>query len=358
MGEGDAGNIRLEAQKLTVLDGSTISAATMGAGKGGNINIQVNVVSLSGLDAQGEGSSILAATLSLSDLDIESLFDLEIESDERLADLLEIENTGDGGTIELVADHLILKDDAIIGVGTFGPGHGGNINIQAKTINLSSEGSIEAASEDQGNAGHVTLRVEDTVKMQDTSINTEALNAHGGDIDIQSLGYLYLIDSEITTSINAKDGSDGNILLNNAFIILDDSRIIAKTKSGEGGDIDITTKGIYTFRPSEIKASGDLNIQITIAKDALEGLMILPATFFEAKKQHQPSCTGKTKKRSHFVVIKSDGIPNSPDDLLPSGPSLSNQTTVLEYQPDLPKRLKTNLSNKNNKLEIVPPQLF
>ncbi|MCK5522063.1 MAG: filamentous hemagglutinin N-terminal domain-containing protein [Thiomargarita sp.] len=356
MGEGDAGNIRLEAQKLTVQDGSTISAATMGAGKGGNINIQVDEVSLSGLDTQGEGSSILAATLSLSDLDIESgeiLTDLL-----ELADLLETENTGDGGTIELVADHLILKDDAIIGVGTFGTGHGGNINIQAKTIHLSSGGSIEAASEVQGNAGHVTLRVEETVKMQDSSINTEAFNAHGGDIDIQSLGYLYLIDSGITTSINAKDSSDGNILLNNAFIILDNSKIIAKTKSGEGGDIDITTKGIYTFLPSEIKASGDLNIQITVAKDALESLMILPAKFFEAKKQLQPSCSQRAKERSHFVVIKSEGIPNSPDDLLPSGPALSNQTAVLEYQPDLPKRLKTNLSNKNNEVEIVPPQLF
>ncbi len=351
MGEGDAGHIRLEAQKLTMLDGSTISAATMGAGKGGNINIQVSdVVSLSGLDAQGEGSSILAVTLSLSDLDI--------DRGEILADLFKIENTGDGGTIELVTDHLILKEDAIIGVGTLGTGHGGNINIQAKIINLSSGGSIEAASEVQGNAGHVTLRVEDTVKMQDSSINTEAFNAHGGDIDIQSLGYLYLIDSGITTSINAKDSSDGNILLNNAFIILDNSQIIAKTKSGEGGDIDITTKGIYTFLPSEIKASGDLNIQITVAKDALESLMILPAKFFEAKKQLQPSCSPKTKERSHFVVIKSEGIPNSPDDLLPSGPALSNQTAALEYQPDLPKRVIINLSNKNKELEIVPPQLF
>jgi hypothetical protein len=86
--------------------------------------------------------------------------------------------------------------------------------------------------------------------------------------------------------------------------------------------------------------------------------MILPAKFFEAKKQLQPSCSQKMKERSHFVVIKSEGIPNSPDDLLPSGPALFNQTAVLEYQSDLPKRLKINLPNKNKGLEIVPPQLF
>jgi hypothetical protein len=52
-------------------------------------------------------------------------------------------------------------------------------------------------------------------------------------------------------------------------------------------------------------------------------LLVLPKEFLDADSQRPPPC--RIDNRSHFVVTESEGAPVSPDDLLPSGPLLSNE---------------------------------
>lgn len=334
---GDAGDIWLDVSGLHT-DGAIIFANTFGMGQGGSVKIDARQIHLkdaaigASTTDTGQGGQIV---IEAQELNISGQIYEENEASPSgiyaFSDSLD-ENAGNAGNILLKIDEIRLTEGANINALTMGPGQGGTVVIHAQNINLNENSRIGAVSKGQGHAGGVTLKIGNTLTLQDANIDTraEASHAHGGDITIDSQRYLYLINSGITTSIHAEDGSDGNIILNlpESFIVLDNSRIIAETQSQDGGDVDITTKGIYQFSPSIIKASGDLYIEITAAKDSLEGFEALSTEHLDLNEQLHSPCEARAENRSQFVVVKSRGTPIAPDDLLPSGSLLLEFNSV------------------------------
>jgi large exoprotein involved in heme utilization and adhesion len=190
---------------------------------------------------------------------------------------------------------------------------------------LNNEASISAKSTSmgRGRAGNIIIKV-DNATIQDSFVETSTEGANGGNIHITSPGYLYLTDSEITTSVFAEKGDGGNITLNPQFIVLDNSKIIAQAYEGRGGNIDITTTGIYNNTiqgifesplrrainaSSQLGIDGEIQIN-TPEIDVMEGLFTLPINFLDASQLFKEGCTPRTiantflNKGHHKVALK------------------------------------------------------
>jgi len=372
---GDGGTLSLAANELHLVDGAVIMAATAGTGNGGNIELKiVNLVKLEGIAKNGRASFITAGTqgkinnagdgstiyvtakqlqltdgsqiiatssssgkggqikLNISDKvlligknPLSNQFKTAI-----LASTTSTEtNAGDAGNIEMKVGSLHLDDEAEINAETWGPGLGGNIKIQANSLELTNNGTITALSKTTGNAGQIELDLTDRLVIKNSTIETRAENADGGDLTLKTPSYIYIVNSQITTSVSEEFGGGGNINASPKFIILDGATIFAKAKQGEGGNINVTTTGIYNFTgepiaeiinaSSEFGTDGIITIK-TPDNNSDEGLFTLPATLFDASKFINTPCGQKVAANiSSFILIPSEGTANEIGDVLPSG---------------------------------------
>jgi len=330
-GTGDAGNISLQVDKLTLKEGALISVnagsqkATQGTGQGGTLTVTAKEAIL----ITGQGSALVNNTFTDGEGGIIVISAPLLEVQDKGTIQAGTQFKGKGGFISLDVDTLNIRQDGTISTETRFKGLGGDIDIQARNINLTEGGTITTSSLGTAisEAGNVRLYVEESLKMQNGSIKTETIHADGGNILMTSPGYLYLINGTITTTVKAIGGHGGNITLSPKFIVLDNSRIKADASKGNGGNIQITTTGIYNFsgEPLEavITASSELGIDGEIAIDSPDMnldkfLVVLPDRFFDAG-TFIKNCAPQGESYQ-FIVIPLAGSPPSPYDLRNSPP--------------------------------------
>jgi filamentous hemagglutinin family protein len=307
--QGQGGTIEITSPNVTIENGGSIQAATITEGHAGNITLNVDTLRLS------NGGRIQTNTF----------------------------GSGRGGEVNIIANEGIVIEGATtgmgVGVGEGAAGLGGNLKIQTGYLQLMDttiNGGISASSFGSGNAGNIFLVLADTLLMQNSFIRTATETADGGNIQMTSPRYFYLIDSEISTSVGSGLGGGGNITIGPKFIIQDNSPIIAEAYGGPGGNIDITTTGIYLFPGgnSRISASSQFGVdgvvQIETPDESVdEGVLTLTSNFLDASALMNTPCSQRLAENlSSFIVVESYGVPTSEDDLLPSGPLLSTLPTV------------------------------
>lgn len=117
----------------------------------------------------------------------------------------------------------------------------------------------------------------------------------------------------------------GNINLNPRFIVLKDSRIIAKADKGKGGNIDIETTAYLKDAVSEVDASSKKGIHGTVDIHAAfnylgENIAPLPGDFRSAVKMLREPCIARLQggKYSSLVAEGHDAFPVEPCGLMPS----------------------------------------
>ncbi|MDM8559436.1 filamentous hemagglutinin N-terminal domain-containing protein [Candidatus Parabeggiatoa sp. HSG14] len=268
-GIGDAGNLSIQANTLTLSNGSKINVSTghrgiafQGTGKAGQLAIVANKsVSIGGgkrssglvsnTFTQGQGGKI---AITSPDVTVHKKGYIQAGT----------QWDGNAGSIILNVDTLNLTQGGFMSATTtFGTGLGGNVSVQAQNIYMTEESFLSASSLGEGDAGSIILSLEDKLTMRNSLIKTSTIKADGGDIFITAPNYLYLIDSEISTSVGTGFGYGGNITLRPEFVVQDESPIIAESYGGPGGNIQITTTSIYQFPPilkSRISASSQFGV--------------------------------------------------------------------------------------------------
>ena len=290
---GDAGNINIEANNLSLNSGSQLVSnvqpaqndRTGGRGDGGTISLNVvNLVNIVGFNTDGFSSGIVTATESGAE--------------------------GQGGNITVNTDSFQIADGAIVSSQTINQSNGGNISIDANSFTAINGGQIVTSTANSGNAGNINIQVSDSLlisgsdfnfanrltKFGDEIVGNEApgnsglfanvrleASGVGGNIDVAA-GQLNIQDgAEINVSaagtgeagslsIDAKEvtlargnitaetrvGDEGNITLNNADTLLlrNNSQLTTNaTESATGGDITISSDGIALLNNSNIAAN-------------------------------------------------------------------------------------------------------
>ncbi len=301
-GQGNAGNIQIEVRTLEATGGSSITTSTSNNGQAGTI--QVNAVDLLRLD--GFQTGIYAATRSGS--------------------------TGNGGNIIIDPDLVEITNGATIAASSLGSGIGGNINLIANRLLLNNQGSITATTTNS-DGGNIFLNIRDYMLMRNHSL----ISATAGGI-----------------------GNGGNVTINAPFILAvkgENSDIIARAFKGRGGRIDITTQGIFglEFRErltsfSDINASSDfgLNGTVTITTPGLDpsrGLTALPVNLADPAKQIVAGCSSQDRKAGQFIVTGKGGLPAAPEDSLSADRVQVDLGETLTSQPSAAPRVFTYTPN-------------
>jgi filamentous hemagglutinin family protein len=268
-GKGDAGDIIVnEANDISLTNGGQILSQTTGEGKAGNITLNI----MDNLQLVGNSSSIEASTSSSS--------------------------SGDGGSIFIDPQTVVIEDGAKIAVNSQGSGTGGSINLTANNLSLD-RGAITAATASQ-DGGNISLNVRDLLNLR----NNSSISATAG-----------------------QKGNGGNVAANANFILAypKDNQIVAKAEEGNGGNINIDTNAIFGRQNLEISASSDFGLQGTVLittpeVDPTSGLVELQGNAVDAADLvAQNPCrieNGQVAGGSTFVITGKGGLPPNPNETL------------------------------------------
>jgi filamentous hemagglutinin family protein len=281
-GIGQGGMIEINGRSLSLTTGANITASSRGEGNAGNITFNItDEINLSGVNNRGDISGIFAAT----------------------------DGQGKGGNIKVNTGKLILNNGGVISLTSSqtdpGAGAGGTLQINANNIFLDQISKLET----------------------NTAFST------GGDIFINNNGLLLLRhNSEIITSAGGGNGNGGNIFINTPFLVAiasENSNIVANALKGQGGNIAITSVGIYGIAPSpkltdksDITASSEFGLNGTIAIstpgiDPGKGLSQLPSTPVDLSGLVSSGCSRTTQaKNNSFIVTGRGGLPIDPFNVL------------------------------------------
>ncbi|HHP7230515.1 MAG TPA: filamentous hemagglutinin N-terminal domain-containing protein [Xenococcaceae cyanobacterium] len=308
-GIGNAGDIKITANSVSINNGGAITASSFGIGTSGKIDIVARErVSLNGFGFLGD-TQISSQIFTIADETGEgNANDINITTDS-----LELTNgavissetrrQGDAGNISIKeATSVFLSESAILS-GVFGGiGQGGIISIETSSLYLDESAIQTVSQEGIGNAGDINLEIADSLTLtQQSNINSgvslsegdggninltagNSLNlsqnsaisgtvfkgsiGSGGDINIVSQNLSLTENSEISSE-NQAEGNAGNInigLSNNIRlqkVFLNSSNITTAANQAAGGEINVTAE--------DIRLQGDSNILTNVNSGADNG---------------------------------------------------------------------------------------
>ncbi|SLM32121.1 putative Filamentous haemagglutinin family outer membrane protein [Desulfamplus magnetovallimortis] len=264
--EGNSGSIAISAKNLSIDGkGSTsgiFNQAYLGSqGDAGTININV-----SGLIAMTDHAYIGSDTFSIGKagnitikaekITIDSLSDIQSVADYR--------SEGPAGSIDITSKQIELSNESEISIGSYQNladkyfdddlSNKSKLTIETDILSLDENSMVTSESKVNAPASPIDINAKNIVLKNNSSVNTSAYSAHGGDITIRANNIL-LHDGLITTSVNDSEGNGngGDITLKGIqdgdsahYLVMKHGVIQANTaaSNASGGDINLDIKGI------------------------------------------------------------------------------------------------------------------
>ena len=297
LGLGDAGNVRIEAETVRVLDRSQVLAVTEAQGDGGDIEVVArDTILLDRLVAEG----------TTADTGISAQSCVIAPGDEVVCGP-DPANVGDGGNIRLEAGLVRIVDQAKVFANTLGAGDGGNISVAADIVEIdgeTDENGMETgifaqtlAASDGGPGGNIDIAAGAITLIHGVLDATSFGSGRGGGItltaDLVSLdagggGNTGIAAATLGFANDGNDGGDVVILGRPDLFVLDGAFItVSSSGSGDGGGIDamlrvltidnglVASSSTGTGTAGEISIDADTSVWITggVPGDALSGLV-------------------------------------------------------------------------------------
>ena len=286
------GDISLNASgKLTLSDGATILARSFGKGDAGNIGITANAISISGKDtsvsskvfpgAEGNSGIInlkapqvtvfddatinanLEGTGTAGKIAIDAAR-VSISKATMVADTL---GRGNAGSIGINASDDISIDGvgAVLGTQVFKDaiGNGGTINLNAPLVTLSGGATIVGNTLGKGNAGNIGITATKNISIagSDTGVGSQVLSEAGGSGGTINLNApsVNLSDGATIVGNTQGTGTGGKIAIDAAKVSISKATIAANTLGiGNAGSIginasdDISINGVGTVLATQV----------------------------------------------------------------------------------------------------------
>ncbi|MEM1393000.1 MAG: S-layer family protein [Cyanobacteria bacterium P01_H01_bin.150] len=285
IGSGNAGNVTLKVDNLTIRDGSQISTATYAGGSGGDLTlIAADSVEIAGFYNNDNGDIFPSGLFSIGETD----------------------STGNAGNLKINSSQINIRDKARISAINLGSGNAGNLVINADKISVDNQALLEAET-NVGEQGNINLNSKFIQLRRKSNITTNARGTANG----------------------------GNITINSPVIAgFEDSDIIANAVEGNGGNINITTQGLFGLKfrdkltdKSDITASSEFGINGTVQINNVgiepsSGLVELPE-LINTDVVIANSCVARSRKQdSTFYITGKAGFPYVPGEAVPSDYSM------------------------------------
>ena len=311
-GSGNAGNLSLRTQQLTVQgQGSAISASSQ-SGVARSIDIGAEQITIA------DGASVSAST-----------------------------QTGKAGDIRVNAANSIQLSDGRISVEA-NTGTAGDLNLTTRQLAVQG-GSVSVRSQ-KGGAGNLTTTA-DTILLNNGELSATTGISRGNvgaNITLNDLDLLSLRNgSQIQANAN-RSATGGNININSDFIVavpIENSDITANAGRGNGGSVVINTQGVFgiTAQPqqtaqSDITATSDQGVQgvVTINQpnvDPSRGLLELPTDLGDQTNKIDQTCPNQVRagdRRGEFIVTGHGGLPANPSNPLTGDRPLADWVSLTQ----------------------------
>jgi filamentous hemagglutinin family protein len=263
-GIGNAGNVTINASDISLNGaGSAISSSVaVGAtGKGGDIDIQTRILSLTNgaeILATTEGNGI-AGNIRVNATDSIFLngvapivlpdgsaggFSSGLFSNSDQA------NSGAGGQILVETPNLRILDGGVISARSRSAANAGNITVNSQNVELRGGGQILATAFNGGNAGNIDVTADNiTISGADPTLNTrfnQVAQQFGRDIAERRIDP---VQPESGIFVNSTGtGQGGNLSITGNSLSLDRGIINASTQSANGGNINLRLRNFIRLR--------------------------------------------------------------------------------------------------------------
>ncbi len=315
---GNGGNITIDSGSLSLRDGARLLTSTYGQGNAGNVTVRSkDAISLAGnadifstVEAGGVGKGgnidINAAILSLTD-------GTQLLTITRGASNTQPAGRGDAGNVnvkvtgnvDIAGEKNGFASGIRTSVNTGAVGNGGNITIDSDSFSLRDGAQLAASTSGQGNAGNVTVRAVDAVSFAGNAYIFSTVEAggvgNGGNIDINAATLSLTNGAQLATvtrgASNTQPAARGNA--GNVNVKVTGNVDIAGQKNGfasgifspidtgtvgNGGNITIDSGSLSLRDGALLSAStlgqgnaGNVTVQANIFK-ALNGGQIITTT--------------------------------------------------------------------------------
>jgi filamentous hemagglutinin family protein len=282
-GLGGSGELKVNTSRLIIQNGGGLGTSSAGAGDAGTVTIDAADIFISGISAMGEPSSLSADAFAAEEEFQRAFFASPIP-------------TGNTGELTVNADRITVTNGGSINVEHDGTGDAGRLQINVNRLNLDNGGNINATTA-SGFGGNVEINVADSLQLR-----------NGSTIDVEALGDI---------------GDGGNLTINaDTIVALENSDIIANAVGGNGGNINITTQGIFgtEFRPnltpkSDITASSQLGVDGTVRLNTPDanptaGLVELSSALTDPSDRIISGCAAD--QGNTFTITGRGGLPANP----------------------------------------------
>ena len=351
VGEGTIGTsrgIEITTNNLSLDRGGRVNASTSGRGNAGAIKIDASdTISISGKTRDGN-SSVIA-----SQVDTPAVGDskgIEISTSNLFLAKGGIVNAstfgrGNAGTIEINASDSISIEggnNSISGIGSVSgererPGldNAGSIIIHTNNLILTNNAEISVRSYGQGNAGRLYITA-DSLTLNSSSLKVSAFplsnsETMAGNITLQIDDRLTLNNNSTISARAFEDANGGNVFIDAELIFASPNQnndIIASADRGTGGNINITSEGIFGLeeRPSfpnnntnDLDASSqsgeiDGRVQINAPDVNLQKeLKQLEGELIATEATIANSCLTRSNQQGSFTISDDAGLSKSPD---------------------------------------------
>lgn len=321
LAEGAAGDVRIRARDVALRNGGKITATSEYAGDAGTLDIAfidelsivgrrgpgdvslmttnangtgdpgtirigseagvLRMADFGGLVIQNSASSNVASAAGLIEIDVA---EIAMTGNARIDS--SVRGFGPGGLLDLRASRRITmsgrSDDIFFtGISTLAQpgslGPPGEIRVTTPELIMTDGAEISASSVDLTSfptGGDLHFDIRDRLVMRDATIATESPFS-GGNVFLSVGSVMSLVRSSITTTALTffRDGGDITLRPGPAALVLDDSRIIARSNLGTGGRIDIEFGVLISSGDSAIDAnSGGIDGEVLI--NGVEGNIV------------------------------------------------------------------------------------
>jgi filamentous hemagglutinin family protein len=356
-GSGEAGDMTLNTERLTLRDGAVVSVSTFGQGDGGSLVVNADRVRLQGSAPDRLRSGFYAQAF----------------------------RQGNAGSVTLNAAEVTLRDRATI---TVASGRDVNADVQTGALRIAKlfkpdfEVPTGAAT---GASGNLTVTAEDITLDRNSQLLASTDSVNGGNIRLREVDLLLLRRGSLISASAGTErasGNGGNITIDSDFVVSaprENNDIIANAFFGSGGRVEITTLGIYwmilrsradlireldpdnpvtprRLDTNDITAFSETNPQLngqvilnTPDLDPSRGLVPLPTNLVDPTNQIAQGCDARGAQfASSFTNTGRGGLPPAPIDLLQGQEGIATWITLAD-QPS---------SNRARSAPIVPTALI
>ncbi|NEO31011.1 MAG: filamentous hemagglutinin N-terminal domain-containing protein [Symploca sp. SIO3C6] len=209
---GNAGNITIHTQSLFAMDGGFVTTETKGKGDAGNIYLSAtDLVELSGVDEFRRSSGLFSRTFEGAQ--------------------------GSGGDITVITPTLRLANSAVLNAETKSGAMGGDILVTVGVLEVLNGAQILSSGFDEGAAGNITVNATEEILLSgiDPNFNQRLAFANGQ------------LEKKIISSIREIINNDGS-----------QSGLLARAEgNGNAGSLTISTPDLTVRDGAQVNVSSD-----------------------------------------------------------------------------------------------------